>query len=100
MHKKTALVGRRHSEVCGAFGDLASLVWSAAMREAIVCDGSDDSDILIADLCVWGIWQPQVETLFDIRVVDTDDPSYCAHTPCSAEAEKGKIFARLLGFCG
>ena len=31
---------------------------------------------LIADLGVRGVWQPQTEALFDIRVVDTDTQSY------------------------
>ena len=58
-----------------------------------MCDGSvDASDTLIADLCVWDVWQPQTEALFDIQVVDTDAWSYCAHTShavlCSAETEK------------
>jgi len=58
-----------------------------------VCDGSaGNSDTLIADLCVCGVWQPQTEALFDIRVVNTDARSYSARTPiavlCLAEAEK------------
>ena len=35
---------------------------------------------LIADLGIRGFWQPQTEALFDIRVVDTDAPSYVKHT--------------------
>ena len=33
------------------------------------------------DLGVCGIWQPQVEALFDFKVIDTDAPSYSNHTP-------------------
>jgi len=48
--------------------------------------------ILIADLQVHGVWQPQVDVLFDIRVVDTDALSYHSHSPqavlSSVEAEK------------
>ena len=33
--------------------------------------------VLIADLCVYGVWQLQTDALFDIRVVDTDVQSYC-----------------------
>ena len=36
---------------------------------------------MIADLCVRGVWEPQAEELFDIRVVDTDARSYCACSP-------------------
>ena len=46
-----------------------------------MCDSSDGTDVLIADLCVHGAWEPQTEALFDIRVVDTDAQSYCADTP-------------------
>ena len=55
-------------------------------------DGSDSADALIADLCVRGVWEPQTEALFDIRVVDTDALSYCARSPKdvlgTAEGEK------------
>ena len=46
-----------------------------------VCDGSASANTLIADLRVHGVWQPQTEALFDIRVVDTDARSYCGRTP-------------------
>ena len=45
-----------------------------------------------ADLGVRGVWQPQTEALFDVRVVDTDAQSY-AHRTVSAvlsTAEKEK----------
>ena len=86
------LVTRRHNEVWDAFGDLASLVWSPVVKELIVCDDSGSADSLIADLCVRGVWEPQTEALFDIRVVDTDSRSYRARSPHdvlgSAEVEK------------
>ena len=34
-----------------------------------MCDSVDSADTLIADLCVCGVWEPQTEALFDIRVV-------------------------------
>ena len=70
------LVTRRHNEVRDAFGDLTSLVWSPVVKEPVVRDGSAGADALIADLCVRGVWGPQTEALFDIRVVDTDARSY------------------------
>ena len=33
------------------------------------------------DLGVHGVWQPQVEALFDIKVIDTDAPSYSNLSP-------------------
>ena len=59
-------------------------------------DGSAGADTLIADLCVRGVWEPQTEALFDIRVVDTDARSYRAHSPRdvlgSAEVEKKRKY--------
>ena len=61
----------------------------------MVCDKSTLSDgASVADLCVRGVWIPQSEALFDIRVVDTDAQSYWNRTPlavlCSAECDKKK----------
>ena len=92
------LVTRRHNEVRDAFGDLASLVWSPVIKEPVVCDGSASADKLITNLCVRGIWEPQTEALFDIRVVNTDARSYLARSPrdvlCSAEGEKKHKYLR------
>ena len=90
------LVGRRHNEVRDAFGDLASLVWSPVIKEPVVRDGSTGADTLIADLCVRGVWEPQTEALFDIRVVDTDARSYRTRPPrdvlSTAEGEKKRKY--------
>jgi len=75
------LVGQWHNEVRDAVDDLASLAWGQVTKESVVCESSpaDPSNMtLIADLWVHGVWQPQVDVLFDVRVVDTDAPSYCA----------------------
>ena len=79
------LVGHRHNEVRDAVGDLASLAWGQVTREPVICESSpvDPSSVtLIADLQVRGVWQPQV----DVRVVDTDAPSYRG---CSTQAVLG-----------
>ena len=61
------------------------------MQEA---DNTRGIPALIADLGIRGIWQPQTEALFDIRVVDTDAPSYVKRTVeavlQTAEQEKKK----------
>jgi len=74
---------------------LASLVWKQVQKEPVVCESSFDdpsSETLIADLRVRGVWEPQVDTIFDVRIVDTDALSYSSHTPQaviqSAEVEK------------
>ena len=58
-------------------------------------DGSasnSPSETLVADLGARGVGQPQVTTLFDIRIVDTNVPSYLAKSPQTvlrtAEREK------------
>ena len=60
-----------------AVGDIASLAWGQVIREPVVCKSSNDPSgvTLITDLRVRGAWQPQVDILFDVRVVDTDVPS-------------------------
>jgi len=76
-------------------GDLASLAWGQVTKEPVICESSsaDPSNVtLITDLQVHGVWQPQVDVLFDVCVVDTDAPSYCGCSPqvvsSSTEAEK------------
>ena len=62
------LVGRRHNEVRDAIGDLASLVWGQVQRKPIVCEATIDGtcdETLIADLWIRGVWQPQVDAVFD-----------------------------------
>ena len=34
---------------------------------------------LIANLAIYGVWLPQTEVLFNIRVIDTDAQSYSDH---------------------
>ena len=67
--RKGGLVIRRRNEIRDALGDLA---YKDVVREPIVCDSDADGPGLIADLGVRGVWQPQGEALFDVRVVDMD----------------------------
>ena len=76
------LVVHHHNEVQDAIGDLVSLVWGNVMCEPVVCEQTVSSGCaLVADLRVCGVWIPQAEALFDIRVVDTDTQSYHDRTP-------------------
>ena len=94
------LVSQCHNEVWDAIRDLSSLVWKQVQKEPIVCESTVDdstSETLIADLGVCGVWEPRVDAIFDVHVVDTDAPSYCSRSPQavlrSAEVEKkGSIF--------
>ena len=56
------------------------------------CNDSQSIPALLADLRVRGVWQPQAEALFDIRVVDTDAQSHvnCTVDSVLASAEKEK----------
>ena len=96
--RKGGLVVQRHNEIRDAIGDLAALAWGQVRRETVVVEAGDQhGETLIADLCVRGVWLPQAEALFDIRVVDTDAQSYLHHTPgrvlLNAEVEKKNKYA-------
>ena len=89
---------QRHNEIRDAIGDLAALAWGQVRLETVVTEAEDQqSETLIADLCVRGVWLPQAEALFDIRVVDTDAQSYLRHAPSrvllNAEVEKKNKYA-------
>ena len=49
-----------------------------------------------AALAVHGVWQPQCDAIFDVRIVDTDTPSYRCRTPPavlrSTELEKKRKY--------
>ena len=64
---------------------MAALVWPLVIREPVVREGDPASDEpgLRLDLGVRGVWQPQVEALFDIHVIDTDARTYRRHSPVS-----------------
>ena len=74
--RKGGLVTQRHSKIRDALGDLATLGYREVVWEPLVSDGDDSSPALIADLGVRGVWTPQAEALFDLRVTDTDASSY------------------------
>ena len=62
---------------------MAAQVWSQVVREPIVekADSKADGPGLWAHLGIRGAWTPQVEALFDIKVIDTDAPSHLHRTP-------------------
>ena len=98
IYRKGGLIIQRHNEIRDAIGDLAALVWGPVRHEPIVKDAQDDSgEVLIADLSVRGVWLPQSEVLFDIRIIDTDAQSYLSQPPISvlltAENEKKRKYS-------
>ena len=64
-------------------GDLASQVWPQVIKEPVVNESTvaTGDPGLRLDQGIRGVWQPQVEALFDVRVVDTDAPSHCHRAP-------------------
>ena len=74
--KKGGLVTQRHNEIRDVVGDMASLAWTGVVKEPEVRPATDSSPGLKADLLVRGVWHPQQNASFDIRVTDTDALSY------------------------
>ena len=49
------------------------------------------SETLVADLRVRGVWQHQVDAIFDLWVVDMNSPSYISKSPQTAlQGAKGE----------
>ena len=100
--KKGGLVIQRHNEVRDCLGDIASEVWPSVIKEPIVreADHSSNDVGLRLDLGVRGVWSSQTEALFDIRIIDTDAPSYKHRTPEavleSAAKEKKRIYQKAV----
>ena len=73
---------------------MAALAYKDVIREPIVCEGSDTA--LIADLGIRGVWLPQIEALFDIRVTDANATSYLSRSVknvlTTAEEEKKRKY--------
>ena len=91
--RKGGLVIQHHNEIRDAIGDLASIVY----KEPVVQEANDACGVpsLIADLSIRGVWQPQTVALFDIRVIDTDAPSFtqgcCYYSIICQRREEEKI---------
>ena len=92
--KKGGLVTQRHNEIRDLIHDLITFVRNQTTKEPTVKEASRNppQDALIADMNTRGAWQPQSTAIFDIRVIDSDVPSYLSKTPeavlRSAEREK------------
>jgi len=79
------------------------LGYSEVVHEPIVCDRNEVSPDLIVDLGVRGVWIPQVEALFDVRVADTDAASYVNHSVsaflATSEEEKKRKYLSAAELC-
>ena len=100
--RKGGLVIKRHNEIRDILGDICSLVTKNVVKEPIVRDASDTESGLIADLGIRGLWEPQVDALVDITVVDTDARSYSNKSVqavlSSAEQEKKAKYCNAAEF--
>uniref|UniRef100_A0A1X7THZ4 Uncharacterized protein n=1 Tax=Amphimedon queenslandica TaxID=400682 RepID=A0A1X7THZ4_AMPQE len=74
--KKDGLVTQRHNEVRDLLYDLSALVWHQTIKEPVIQEASSARATLIGDISARGVWQPQATAVFDIRVIDSDAPSY------------------------
>ncbi|KAL5505424.1 hypothetical protein EMCRGX_G006855 [Ephydatia muelleri] len=100
--KKGGLVIQRHNEIRDCTGDIASQVWTHVIKEPVVreADVKNADGGLRLDLGIRGVWQPQVEALFDVKVVDTDAPSHRTHSPEaileSGAKEKKRVYEQAV----
>lgn len=76
--KKGGLFTQLHNEIRDALRDIGAMAYKEVVREPVGRDADDARGVpaLVADLGVRGVWEPQSEALFDVRVVDTDAQSY------------------------
>ena len=65
--RKGGLVIQRHNEIMDALGYLASIAYNEVVREPIIreSNGRENVLVLVADLSVCGVWQPQATTFFE-----------------------------------
>ena len=103
--KKGGLVTQRHNEVRYVIGDLASVIFKEVVKEPVMQEANDAEGVpsLIADLSIRGVWQPQTVALFDVRVTDTDAPSYSERVVSaillSAEEATKKKYSEAAALC-
>uniref|UniRef100_A0A1X7U994 Uncharacterized protein n=1 Tax=Amphimedon queenslandica TaxID=400682 RepID=A0A1X7U994_AMPQE len=94
-YRKPLLQIPHNCDGCNEPFDL-SHVKGEVVRESVVREGhnSTNSPALVADLSVCGVWMPQSEVLFDVRIIDTDARSYRNRSPpdvlSAAEEQKKK----------
>ena len=79
--RRGGLVVQCHNEIHDLVSDLTSLVWSQVVKEPLTEDDPLHHGGLRADVGIRGAWQPQAMSLFDIRVLDSDAPSYQSTPP-------------------
>ena len=62
------------------WGTCIAWAFSDVLKEPIVSEADESTTTLVADLGVHSIWQPQVDDLLDVWVIDIDAPSHIDRT--------------------
>ena len=80
---------------------MAAQVWSQVVCEPLVkeADSKADGPGMRANLGIRGVWTPQVEALFDMKVIDTDAPSHLHRTESILDTgarEKKKLYKKAV----
>jgi hypothetical protein len=92
---KGGLPTRRHNEICDFLAGVCQQAWGGICpREPIIrmARGEREEGMLKGDFAVKGVWERELVTYFDTRVVDTDAASYLSSTVAAKllQAEKEK----------
>ena len=70
-----------HNEVRDLLCDVSSLAWSQVVKEPVIRESHGNSEGLIGDISARGVWQSHATAVFDVRVIDSDAPSYSHMSP-------------------
>ena len=61
--------------------DLASQAWTQVIKELIIREALPGLEAMVGDISIRGVWQPQSTAVFDVRITDSDAPSYLHQSP-------------------
>lgn len=75
--------------------DLSAIVWNQTVKEPVIREATSDQVSLIGDISARGVWQPQATAVFDIRVIDSDAPSYLSKPVESANNSREREEAQV-----
>jgi hypothetical protein len=91
---KGGLPTRRHNEICDFLVGICQQAWGGICpREPIIRHARGEEGMLKGDFVVKGVWERELVTYFDTRVVDTDAATYLSSTVAAKllQAEKEKV---------
>ena len=89
------MIIKHHNELRDTIRDLTALVCRYVHHEPIIQDSFNEHDALVDDLEISGVWQPQAEAIFDIRVIDTDAQSYQSHHHVNIKIPYSRFLPRI-----